>query len=378
MQPISQPLTSTQTAAAMVGASSAQPLDLTGSDGRLEVRVPPGIFDLTHALTAQGVAPSGSLTLRISQIHGHAISSFNLLGSYQVQVLDSTGQPLSKVALRVPLTLIYHYQPWEMDALSLDPDNIFLSWPGLIAAAQAAHQSTASDVVLFADDAQAHTLTAQTSVIDGASPLTIGSNPDNQAPPVPRLASMQGNSGNLSYTYPIQVAPAPGGFTPALQLVYSTGDPNGRHGQSASADDAGDGWSISLGSITASVQTNPSGSGTTTWYFLNGVDGISDRLIPDVDNSGFYLTEHLSHLRIFKGTSNGQPCFHVWDLSGNTYSLGCNTDSLQYYNTATGRTNYRWDVDRIKMANEGPGTPFPRSICIISRYFHQHGVFQGA
>jgi RHS repeat-associated protein len=360
MKPITQALTNMQTNAAMVGATSVQPLDLTGSDGRLEVRVSPGAFDLSHALTTQGAAPSGVLTLRISQVHGHAISSFNVLGAYQIQVLDSQGNALSKVALRVPLTLIYHYQPWEMSALDLDPNQIFLSWPGLIAAAQAAHRASISDVTLFTNNARTHTLTAQTSVIDGASSLTIGSQPDNQAPPVPRLVSVQGNSGNLSYSYAIQMAPAPGGFTPALQLTYSSGDPNGRHGQSASASAAGDGWSISLGSITSSVQTNPNGSGTTTWYFISGIDNISDRLIPDVDNSGFYLTEHLSHLRIFKTSMNGHPCFQVWDTSGNTYNLGCTADSLQYYTNANGRTDYRWDVDRVNMANEGPGTTFPQ------------------
>lgn len=174
----------------------------------------------------------------------------------------------------------------------------------------------------------------------------------------------------------MQIAPGSAGFAPDLQLVYSSGDPNARHSQVAPADDAGDGWSVSLGSITESTQTNVNGVGSTTVYSLSGVDKVSDRLIPDPANSGFYLTEHLSHLRIQQVTSGstGQICFHVWDTSGNYTELGCTTDSLQYYTTSAGRTNDRWDVDVEKSATQGPTTATNE---IVAHYLQDSATIGG-
>ncbi len=361
MKPITQVLSSAQTDATMVGSSAVKPLDFLSNDGRFEVQIPAGAFDLTKAQNSQGVAPTGTLTLRISQVHGHEMGLLNSLGAYQIQVLDSQNVPLKKMALRTPITVIYHYQPWEMQALDLNPDQISLSWPGLLVADTQAKASTANDVVPFTNNTAAHTLTAQTSVVDMSASLSVGSEPNNQSAPTPHFASVQGNSGNLSYSYPLQIAPGTAGFAPDLQLVYSSGAANGRHSQVSPADDAGDGWSVSLGAITASQQLSPSGSSAETVYSISGPDHISDRLIPDPNpnNAGYFFTEHISHLSIHQvnnGTT-GQPCFHVYDTSGNYYEYGCTADSLQYYTTSAGRVNYAWDLDDEGSATQGPSTP---------------------
>ncbi len=358
MEPMSQVLTSTWTSASMLQAAGVQPLDFVGSDGRFEVQVAPGTFDLSQAQNSQGQAPSGTLTLQISQVHGHAVGLMNLLGTYQIQILDAQNHPLTYIHLRLPLTVIYHYQLSEMQSLDLNPDHVVLSWPGLLAADTRAKLSTTPDVALFANNASAHTLTAHTSVIDAVASLSVGSEPNNQSVPIPRFASVAGNSGNLSYPYPLQTAPGSAGFAPTMQLVYSSGALNGRHSQVSPGDAAGDGWSVSLGSITETTQVNVTGTGLTTWYFLSGVDKVSDRLLPDPRNAGFFVTEHISHLRIHQVTNSitGQICFHIWDTSGNYYELGCTLDSLQYYTTALGRMNYRWDTNIEKSATQGPNT----------------------
>lgn len=69
MKPISQPLSATYTTAGATG----KPLDLPGSDGRLEVVIPPGSLDFSHATVAGGGAPVGPLTLQLSQVHGHFV-----------------------------------------------------------------------------------------------------------------------------------------------------------------------------------------------------------------------------------------------------------------------------------------------------------------
>lgn len=358
MRPLTQVLSATQTSAKLLGAPASKPLDLLSSDGRFEVQIPAGAFDVQTARTSQDKVPVGALSLHISQVQGHAEGLFNTLGTYQIQVFDSQKAVLKKLVLRAPLTVIYHYQPWEMQALDLDPGQILLTWPGLLTTDTLAKTSTANDVVRFTNNPSAHTLTAQTTVIDLSASLSVGSEPNNQTPPTPLFASVQGNSGNVSYGYPLQVAPGSGGFAPQLQLVYSSGSPNARHSQVSPADDAGDGWSVSLGAITASQQLTPDGEDSETIYSISGVDHISDRMVPDPNNSGFYLTEHLSHLRIqqVNNSATGQICFHVWDTSGTYYEYGCNTNALQFYTTDSGRVNYAWDLDLEQSATQGPNT----------------------
>src|SRR5579885_507798 len=78
-------------------------------------------------------------------------------------------------------------------------------------------------------NAQAQTLTAHTNVL-ASVPFDVSGDPTNQTPPTPQMASMSGNSGQLSYTYPLSLPAGPDGFGPALQMSYSGGSPNQRYG----------------------------------------------------------------------------------------------------------------------------------------------------
>ena len=164
---------------------------------------------------------------------------------------------------------------------------------------------------------------------------------------------MQGNGGQLSYSYPLVVAPGPQGTVPDLRAVYSSGATNERRAPTTPANNVGDGWELALGSVSA--EKYPDGS---IWYSLSDVDNVSDRLIPDTSGTNF-ATQHLSYLKVTKITSGatGQPCFNVWGTEGTFYEFGCTSDSLQYYIDSTGnRVNYRFDLDRMIPTNEGPGT----------------------
>ncbi len=108
------------------------PLHVRGSDGRLEVTIAPGSLDLSHATVTSGATPVGPFTVRVSQLHGHLIGSSSILGSYQIQILDHLGRVVHGVQLLQPATIVYHYQPWEMSDLGLDPGHIRLSWPTLL------------------------------------------------------------------------------------------------------------------------------------------------------------------------------------------------------------------------------------------------------
>jgi len=228
-----------------------------------------------------------------------------------------------------------------------------LSWPTLLLAARAAKQPTTGLVTPVVNDATARTLTGQSSVL-GPGPLSVGGDPSDQSPPVPLVAGEQGNSGQLGLSYPLLVPPNARSFVPQLILSYSSGNTNQRTSPTSPGGAAGDGWSLTVGAITA--QKYPSGSASTnTWYFLSGVGNISDRLVPDTQ-ANFYLTEHMSHLRIHQVTGdNSQTCFNVYDKGGTFYEFGCNSDALQYWTDSGGsRHNYRWDLDKIISPNEGP------------------------
>jgi hypothetical protein len=361
--PTMQPITAALSATMLAGGSGTTGLDLRGSDQRLEVLVPPGALDVSQATVVRGTgtaatptAASGPFSLRITEVSGHAAGLRHVLGTYQIEVLDTHGQPVSNVHLRQPLTLIYHYQPWEMRVLELDPNQILLSWPVAIATAQQHKQSTQGLVIPMHNHAQTDTLTAQTTVL-GPGPLVASGSPNIQSPPVPLLASVGGNNGQVSYDYPLQVAPGAAGFAPKLVLHYTSNDPNNRHSRTSPAGDEGDGWSLTLGSISSQVYANGSAA-SGTWYALNQLGDFSDRLVADttVTSGTFFQTQHLSHYRIQQVTSSqtNQPCFHVWDTSGTYYEFGCTPDSLQWTNSSGSQQNYQWNLDRMVAPNEGP------------------------
>ena len=353
--PTMTPITQVLSTASLAGSpTSGAPLDLKSSDGRFEVQLAPGSVDLSQATVAPGLSPSGTLTLQISQVAGHFAEQMNLLGTYQFQVVDASNRPISGIRLSTPLTLLYHYQRWEIDTLDLDPDSLYMSWPSLLAAARATKASTSGLTIPLTNDPVAQTLTGQSTVL-GPGPLTVGGDAQNQSPPSALLGGVQGNSGQFGLSYPLALPPNARGFVPHLLLSYTSGDPNQRNSAVSPAGDVGDGWSLTLGSITA--QKYPSGSASAqTWYFLSGVGNISDRLVP-ASQSGFYQTFHISHLRIHQITSSdtGQPCFNVYDTSGTFYEFGCDSDALQFWTETNGtQHNYRWDLDKIISPNEGP------------------------
>ncbi len=67
--PTMQPITQALSTSFLQGGTtnSARPLDLLGSDGRLEVQVQPGSFDISKATVGAGASPSGTLSLQVER-----------------------------------------------------------------------------------------------------------------------------------------------------------------------------------------------------------------------------------------------------------------------------------------------------------------------
>ncbi|HVB21445.1 MAG TPA: RHS repeat-associated core domain-containing protein [Ktedonobacteraceae bacterium] len=352
--PTMKPFKQTLDTAFLTGAPGTQPLDLMSNDKRLEVEVQAGAFDLSHATVAKGIAFKGSAILLISEVHGRFVGENTVLGEYQLQLTDVHGRAINGVLVHTPITLIYHYQKPDIEALGLDPGHLFLVWPELVLTATKKHQSFSNAVIALHNDPKTHTLTAQTPVF-GPGPFDFTGDPVNQSPPIPNLASVQGNAGQISYSYPIEVPAGPDGFGPNLSLNYSSEIVNERHSFTQPGNSIGDGWSLSLGSITADVHDPNSDGGALTWYNLSGVDNVSDRLVPNPKNPAQFLTQHLTPLKI-QMTNN---CFQVWDPSGTYYEFGCTPSSQQYHKDSDGTIHlYRWDLDKIIAPNEGNSSSY--------------------
>jgi RHS repeat-associated protein len=432
MQPITQPLS----AAFLSNSPGAQPLDLISSDHRLEVQIAPGSLDFSHASVSGSGIPSGTkpsspsstatptasatptrpaigntpvpvsttvargitappaptstaappassgstgtYTLIVRELHGYFAGQYSMLGSYQIQIVNAQQQPFSGIVFRQPLTFLYHYSVAEMTSLDLDPSQLFFSWYDPAESGPHAALPKSDFVLLMQNNPKTHTLTIH-SAIRGSGIFNAGSgNPQNQSPPSPQLASVQGNAGQLSYSYPLQVAPGPAGFAPQLALSYSSETTNEQHSYISAAGDEGEGWSLSLGAITAQEYPAGSAGGAQTWYFLSGVDGISDRLVQNPNWTGgtFYMTEHLSYLRVQQVTVNGEPCFHVWDEANNYYTFGCTQDSLQYWHDSNGLHLYAFDLNEMMAANNGPNAA-PYKVMYV-HYFQDCGDNTGS
>ncbi len=441
--PTMQPIRATLTNAFLAGGAGTQPLDLMGSDHRLEVQVVPGSFDLSHASvstsggntsrTKQSATPtpaatatltptpsaapttsptptvtpdkghatatpqktagptvtptatttpssstlSEPLTLVLTQRHGHFAGEMNQLGSYQIQILDANGQQVTGIVFRKPLTFIYHYQSWEMTALDLDPGKLFFAWYDPTESGPHPKLPLSDFILPMHDDPKTHTLTVQSAIM-GTGIFTSGiGDPQNQSPSTPQVASVQGNSGQLSYALPVQVAPGVDGFDPHLQLSYSSEATNEQHSYTSPAGAVGEGWSLSLGAISAVPYPSSSAAGANTWYFLSGVDGISDRLVQDttITSGTFYDTEHISHFRIQQIQKNSEPCFAVWDTSGTYYEFGCTPDSLQYRRDSNGLHLYEFDLNEIIAPNDGNSSNLK---IILVHYFQDCGSSTGS
>lgn len=245
-----------------------------GSDGRLELLIPAG------AITTQDLAAAGgTITARVMQVAPASGSPAGgsgeiSLGTYLVQLVDAHGVLLPH-GLRKPLTARYHLQAHEL-GLGLDHAYVLLNsaLSDDLLKAQGAVQPAATTGTSRPSlastlgtrqkqptklDTNAKTLTVtplastpSTSMsFDSDSPIATFGKPDP--------TSVDLSSGALSYNEPIDLPAGPGGLTPPVSLTYSSAAVNEQHNASAGAGWVGEGWNLSLGSISWNEQNVTSG-----------------------------------------------------------------------------------------------------------------------
>jgi hypothetical protein len=207
-------------------------------------------------------------------------------------------------------------------------------------------------------------MTAPVSSLVGG-PLALAANSSDQGTASSEHLTMSGNTGDVQFSVPLQIPPAAGGLAPNPQLTYSSGGPNGRHGDNASAPPTGDGWSLTLGSISYD-SSYPNGA----IYFLNGVGGVSEPILccaTDARGNNYFVPHHHPNVRIQVEDNSTNPsvtgkCFHVWTPDGLYYELGCSNDggatnTARRTNVNAGALQYvEWDVNKVqRLADNATG-----------------------
>lgn len=295
-----------------------------GSDGRLEISVPSAAIS-----SADVAAAGGKVALNIRQIAPASGSNAGgsghvSFGTFLMQLVDASGQLLSH-GLAQPIRVTVHLAPNER-ALNLDhlyavlngslPDGMSLNpdpnGPSLTPAQAGLGSSTTQALAL--NSPPAATGGSATSASPFATPQSASSSMSLQmsSPSVsmsfntnapiatfgkPDPYNVDLSAGSLTAGYPIQVPPGPGGLTPPLQLGYSSAAVAEQHNPQGAAPWVGEGWNMSLGSISWSEHDTAAGcevNGTCSspnWqnsWELNDAYGTAVELIPPTSTTSTF------------------------------------------------------------------------------------------
>ncbi|HEX6797273.1 MAG TPA: hypothetical protein VF116_06130, partial [Ktedonobacterales bacterium] len=319
---------------------AADALFTASSEGTLELGIAPHSIDVSRA---DGTAP---YTLQLTQTQGGFRGGETQMAQLSLQVVDSAGHAASNVRLLRPMTLRMHYAPHELDGLN--PASLRLAW----AATGNASAHAAAVTYPVAVDTKTRTMTVQiASLNSGPLVLTADSSDANIASS--EHVTNSGSDGSASLAIPLDVPPAPQSLAPSLQLVYSSASSNQRYSSAAPASWVGEGWNLSLGSITYDSSQN--------LFYLNDVGGFSEVLLccmTDSAGNQLFVPHHDPKLRIFTSNNSKNPntenstasCFHVLTPDGTRYDLGCTNDSRRTMVSGSSLMAIEWDINHVQTA----------------------------
>ncbi len=203
--------------------------------------------------------------------------------------------PLAKQGLRKPVTFKFHYGKGE-SALDLGhvvaivmetlPDGVALAPVASSSPATPAADATPApttpgtranssfgkfDKKLMTLDATNQVLSASMSL--GSPSTTMSFDTDSTVAGLPNADPLNAdlNAGALTAQYPIEVPAGPGGLTPPIALAYDSDAVDSQHNPQAAAGWVGEGWALSLGSISWFSQRQrqlPVGESRLQWHLL--------------------------------------------------------------------------------------------------------------
>jgi hypothetical protein len=275
---------------------------------------------------AQVKAAGGKIQLQVVQTEipgGGSASGELLFGTYQLNLLDAQGQPLTSLILAQPIQVSYHLSQDQTSLLQQNPV-VYAFWGAASSSPSATSKSSSSRT------SSQMTTVHQPTTVDARQPhvfkATIGGNGltwswssrlnqnsttpssastaqpgTNVATATPAVSSstvtfstqtpeaswgtpsdfqVGMNSGSISYSYPFNFPT--GGLVPPLSLSYSSESVNESHNPQATAPWLGEGWNLGLGSISwrqENVTPDSTNRKENVWY-INDSYGTSGQLIP--------------------------------------------------------------------------------------------------
>ena len=358
-----------------------------------------GTFELDIAAgsvsAAQIQAAGGAIRLTVNQTDpgsGGDASGRVFLGTYQLQLANAADKPLTTLVLAHPFTLRYH-APTALQGWFWQDQEVTAIWQPVSATqasvgtrALALPSSSASQVLLARKDAPTtavwsvstnlgaasagvhSAVTTPQSLLPAAASSTVTFNTEDPTASWGKAHDVDVglSSGSVDYSYPLSIPPGPGGLTPPVNLAYSSGSVNETHNVQAAAPWVGEGWSLSLGSISWSEQNVTEGLNAPTWesvWNINDSNGLSGQLIPPDQKAStqnptpvpamsalpaVWHTAPESHSVVQEVDFKGGPCWHVWLPDGTMEEFGCVDPARQGAVDALGTFNtYRWDLDLI-------------------------------
>lgn len=392
---------------ATISLSATVPSHFVSNDGSLTVDIPAGAIS-----TDQIGVDGGSASLLVRQIlpasgsnaGGSGHFSF---GTYMLQVIDAKGQ-LATHGLSLPTTLTFHYanrfeganvmnayavlNPSLPPCVNPDPTSVAIpsptqassarlasavagqprSGPGASSAAMLAASigKTASPGTTI--DSSNGTFTTVAPLNSPTNSMSWGTNSAIATFGKPNPFEVNLSGAALTAGYPIDVPAGPKGFKPPLTLAYNSAGVNDQHNPQGAAGWVGEGWNLTLGSITwAEHYVNETGGAQweNSWE-LDDPFGTSATLVPPKTNETIYwddtgnapdygptqwqtVPETFAKVYDYQGTYQPTgwqviPCWRVFLRSGVMEEFGCTPDSVSFYpGTASHPYLYSWLLDLI-------------------------------
>jgi RHS repeat-associated protein len=231
-------------------------------------------------------------------------------------------------------------------------------------------------------DAAALTLSASAITPNGSTTFGFDTTAPVSTFGAPNLTEIDPSAGSLTLQQKLDLPAGPGGLAPPLALGYDSASVSDQHDVAGAAPWVGEGWHLTLGSISWTEKNIDDGCSTgcespafnDTWELVDGFGTQAELIPPSTNVSTYYddnnvtavtaspiawhtAPETHAHVISFAspnalpGMSTVPPCFRVFLPSGITEEFGCTADSLQFYpqQFASGPLDFiaNWLVDLI-------------------------------
>lgn len=249
---------------------------LRSRDNRVEVQIPANASD--QALTFRHSFEPGAGHVLPTDVAGRKHN----MGVFYLSAINAYGTEVNQ--FNAPLTITVKYTPQQLQAMGIGEEDLTLFWFDESQFGRGRWIAVDSKV-----DPVSGTVTVQANHF---SPWTLS---DGSSPSAAFIPSLQGwqvglFSGDVSYSYPIELPAGPGGIKPSLALSYSSSSTDGASGRRPKQQSSwvGKGWSLDTGYVALNRLASDTGRSR---YFSLVFNGQSFDLMRGSLRAGIPITQ---------------------------------------------------------------------------------------